>query len=226
MSKKVFIVIAAYNEENAIGKVIDNLKKNSYRNIVVVEDGGKDNTADVAEKHGAIVLRHVINRGQGAALKTGIDYALQEGADIIVTFDADGQHHADEIKNLLKPIVQEKTDVALGSRFLKKNKTLPAFRKFVLKTGVLFMRVLYGIKLTDAHNGFRALSRKAALAIDITADRMEHASEIVEEIHKKKLRYCEVPATITYSEYSLQKGQSAFNSVKIGVKLLLRKFLR
>jgi len=222
--KRIFIVIAAFNEEKSIAKVIDDLHKHGYKNLVVVDDCSRDKTSKVALKKKAIVLRHIVNRGQGAALKTGIGYALENGADYIVTFDGDRQHHANEIKNLLKPLETKKVSVALGSRFLKDNDTLPFIRRMVLKMGVLVMWILYGIKLTDSHNGFRALSRRAAELIEITSDRMEHASQIVEEINKKNISYVEVPVTITYSDYSLAKGQRSFNSIKIGLKMLFRKF--
>ncbi|MBU1201186.1 MAG: glycosyltransferase family 2 protein [Nanoarchaeota archaeon] len=224
--KKVYIVIAAYNEEKSIPRVIAGLKKHGYNNIIVVDDGSKDKTFEVASKENVFVLRHFINRGQGASLKTGIDYALLRGADFIVTFDADGQHHPEDIKALLESIEKNNVEVALGSRFLKENLSIPFIRKLVLKIGIIVTRVLYGVKLSDSHNGFRVFSRKAAKMINITSDRMEHASQIVEEIHKKKIPFVEVPVTITYSDYSKQKGQSTLNSVKIGLRMIFRKFMR
>lgn len=223
--KKVFIVIAAYNEGKSIEKVIKSLKSFNYKNVVVVDDGSADNTVSIAQKQGVFVLRHALNRGQGASLKTGIDFALLKGADFIVTFDADGQHNPSEIKNLLKPVESGICQVTLGSRFLKSDSNTPAIRKFVLKSGALFVWFFYGIKLTDSHNGFRVFSRKAAMAINITSDRMEHASQIVEEIHKLNLSFREVPVTITYSNYSKGKGQSSVNSLRIAFKMLFRKLM-
>ncbi len=223
---KIFIVIAAYNEEKSIHEVVEDLNKNGYNNIVIVDDGSKDDTYAVISRLPVHALKHFMNRGQGAALKTGIDYALRQGADYVVTFDADGQHHADEISSMLKALKKHKVDVALGSRFLKKDVKVPAFRKIMLKLGIFVTWIFYGVKLTDSHNGFRVLSRKAARMIDITSDRMEHASQIVEEIKKKKLRYVEVPVTITYTDYSMAKGQSSWNSIKIGFRMIFRKFLK
>ncbi|NQU98251.1 glycosyltransferase family 2 protein [Candidatus Woesearchaeota archaeon] len=219
----VFVVIAAYNEERSITRVIKGLKKHGYRNIVVVDDGSKDSTFEIISKSGATALQHFINRGQGASLKTGIDYALMKGADYIVTFDADGQHHPEDIERLLKPVMNGECEAALGSRFLKKDSNTPFLRRLVLKMGVLVVWILYGIKLTDSHNGFRVFSRTAAHRINITSDRMEHASQIVEEIHSRRIPYKEVPVTITYSDYSKQKGQRGWNSVKIGFRMLFRK---
>jgi len=221
---KVFVVIAAFNEEKQIAGVIKGLKKEGYENIVVVDDGSKDGTFNALKKSKVFALQHFINRGQGAALKTGIDFSLKQGAEYIVTFDADGQHRASDIERLLKPLLNKECDVVLGSRFLKKDSNTPFIRKIILKLGALVIRVMYGIKLSDSHNGFRVMSRNAAQKIEITSDRMEHASQIVEEIHKKKIKYKELPVTITYSEYSKKKGQSSWNSVKIGLRMLFRRF--
>ncbi|MFC1754022.1 glycosyltransferase family 2 protein [Thermoproteota archaeon] len=223
---KVFIVIPAYKENDSISGVVKGLHKEGYKNIIVVDDSSPDATSEKARKAGAIVLQHIINRGQGASLRTGMDYALQKGADIIVHFDADGQHNADEIKDMIKPIVSGKADIALGSRFLKKGSNVPLLKKIVLKGGVVFTFLFSGVWLTDTHNGFRAMSRKAAEKIEIKQDRMEHASEIIDQIKKKKLRYVEVPVTITYTEYSIKKGQSPFNSIRIAARLIWSRYLR
>ena len=223
---KTFIVIAAYNEEESIANVIKSLKKEGYHNIVVVDDGSKDKTYEICKKENAIALQHSINRGQGAALKTGIDYSLQNGAEIIVTFDADGQHRADEIKRLTAPIEKGEVDVALGSRFLDNKTRVPFFKKLTLKAGIVFTRIFSGIKLTDTHNGFRAFSRKAAEQIQITQDRMAHASEIIDEIARKHIKFREIPVTIVYTKYAQAKGQSIFNSIKIASKFLLHKLTR
>ena len=222
----VTIIVPAYNEEKVIGKVIEDLKNHDYKNIIVIDDGSKDKTSLIAKQHRAIVLRHIINRGQGAALKTGIEYALSEGADIIITFDADGQHIAEDIEKLIKPIKEGKADIVLGSRFLKQNSKVPLLRKVFLKGGSLIFRILYRAKLTDSHNGLRAMSRKAAKKINITSDGMEHASEIVEEIVRNKLRYTEVPVSIQYTEYSIAHGQRTSNAFKILFKMTIKRFIK
>ncbi|MBU1854169.1 MAG: glycosyltransferase family 2 protein, partial [Nanoarchaeota archaeon] len=225
IKENVFVVIAAFNEDKSIVKVISALKKFGYTNIVVVDDGSSDKTFDVVFDSGVFVLRHFINRGQGAALQTGIDFALSLGADFIVTFDADGQHHVEDIERLLKPVINGYCEVSLGSRFLKKDSNTPFIRRLVLKVGIMIVWLMYGIKLSDSHNGFRVFSRCAAQKIRITSDRMEHASQIVEDIHKKNISFREVPVTITYTNYSLQKGQSSLNSIKIGLRMILRKLI-
>ncbi len=222
-----FIVIAAYNEEHAIGAVVNGLKKAGYANILVVDDGSKDRTSDVAAQAGASVVQHVMNRGQGAALKTGIDFALAEGADIIVTFDADGQHQVSDLKHMIEPVAKGEVDVTLGSRFIAKGSNVPGMRKFWLQMGALLFRLLYGVKLTDSHNGFRVLSRHAAETIEINADRMEHASEIIDQIGRHKLSYRELPVVIKYTDYSkAHSSQGMFPAFKIFFKTITHKLLR
>jgi glycosyltransferase involved in cell wall biosynthesis len=221
----VIAVIAAYNEALAIEPVIRGLLP-QVSEVVVVDDGSKDATADVARKAGAVVLRHPINRGQGAALQSGIKLALARGAAIVVTFDADGQHVAADVPKLVAPVASGAADVALGSRFLAGSSNVPAGRRLLLKGAVLFTRLTTGLKLTDAHNGFRALSRAAAQTIRIRQDRMAHASEIVSEIRRHGLRFVEVPVTVLYTDYSRAKGQSAFGAFRVLFDLLLGKGVR
>jgi len=226
-NNNVFVVIPAYNESKMILNVVNDLRNQDYFNIVIIDDGSTDDTYKVALSSGVIVLKQVINRGQGAALKTGIDYAVLSGAKVIVTFDADGQHNSKEINNLVKPVLNNEVDVTLGSRFIgKRAKNIPFIRKIFLKGGSIIIRIFYGIKLTDSHNGFRALSRKAAKLINIKSDRMEHASEILEQIKRQGLSYKEVPVTIKYTEYSLRKGQNTLNAFNILFKMIKNKIIR
>ncbi|MEM4259894.1 MAG: glycosyltransferase family 2 protein [Candidatus Woesearchaeota archaeon] len=227
--EKVFFVIAAYNEGKSIFEVINGLKKKGYLNIIVVDDGSVDNTYSESKKAGATVLRHIINRGQGAALQTGMSYALENGADIIVHFDADNQQRIEDIPRMLEPVVSGKYDVSLGSRFLdnKNEDNIPLLRKFLLKGSVIVQNIFYGVKLTDAHNGFRVLSRNAAKKIKITMDRMAHASEIIEEIKNKNLKYKEVPVIIRYDNETLKKGHGGFRqAMKIFYNMILKKIMR
>jgi len=224
--KKIFVVMPAYNEEKKISSALRNLKNNGFDKIVVVDDGSEDKTYSLAQEEKVMALRHIINCGQGAALRTGIDYALDQGAEIIVTFDADGQHQVEDIGPLVKPILRQRADVVLGSRFLSKKSNVPWLRKMFLKGGVFSFWLLYGARVTDAHNGLRAFSRKAARKIQIQSSGMEHASEIVEEICKKRLKYQEVSVTIKYTDYSKKHGQSTLNGLNILFKMLIKNFLR
>jgi polyprenyl-phospho-N-acetylgalactosaminyl synthase len=218
---KVAIVIAAFNEGAHIGKVVQDVKAAGYKWVVVVDDGSTDQTYNIAKRNGADVLRHVINRGQGASLRTGINYAIEKGAQYVVTYDADGQFVATEIKKVLDPVVNGRRDVALGSRFLGRAVNISEGKRFVLKLGAFVTYIFSGLKLSDSHNGFRAFNRKAAKKIQITFDRMEHASEIIEEVVKHRLSYTEVPVTVIYH----RAGQHPMKSIKMGVKLVARKVL-
>ena len=226
MTMQTWIVIPAYNEENKIVEVVEELKKAGYSQIVIVDDGSEDHTYQKALSTGVTVLKHIINRGQGAALKTGLDYALEKGAQIIVTFDADGQHSPQDLASLIKPLQEGKADIVLGSRFLNKKSNTPFIRKIFLKGGALIFRIFYGVKVSDSHNGLRALSRKAAQKIKITQDGMEHASQIIEEIAKNKLKYLEIPVIIRYTDYSLKHGQKTSNAFKILLKMIIHKLTK
>lgn len=221
---KVYIIIPAFNEEKVLKNVLNDLKIH-FDNIIVVDDASDDTTAQIAEQEGCIVLHHLVNRGQGAALKTGIKFALMEKADIIVTFDADGQHRSEDIHNLVNPILNHKCDITLGSRFInpESTKKIPTFRKFLLKCAIVFTRVTANLPVTDTHNGMRAMTADAAKIISIQQDRMAHATEILEEISKHNLTFIEVPVLINYSDYSLDKGQHFGDFVKIIFKLFVHK---
>ncbi len=215
----VYVVVPAYNEAQAIGETLRALCP-LYPNVVVVDDGSSDGTSQAAKQAGATVLRHIINCGQGAALQTGIDFALLHGARYVVTFDADGQHGVADIARLLTPIVAGEYDIVLGSRFLGPPVSMPRPRRFVLRLGVLLTNLVSRVELTDAHNGLRAFSRRAAQRIDIHLDRMAHASEIIDQIRNSGLPYREVPVDVRYTEYSLRKGQPLRGALRIAVHYL------
>ena len=213
-------IIPAFNEEKRIGSSVRDAMPH-VDHVVVVDDCSRDQTHVVAQAAGAWVLRHPLNRGQGAALQTGTEFALRKlNATHLVHFDADGQMQGAEIPQQLEPLLLGKADITLGSRFLGKSLNMPNSRKITLKLGLLFTRWVSGIKLTDTHNGFRALNQKAARSIVITLDRMAHASEILDQIVVLGLRYQEVPVTIRYTEETLAKGQSSLGAIRI-----LRDFL-
>ena len=221
---KIIVVVPSYNEGAVIGGVVRELKA-MYEHVVVIDDGSTDQTREVAEREGATLLVHLINRGQGAALKTGIEYALQAGADIIVTYDSDGQHKPEDIQKLIRPIINGECEVTLGSRFIEKqtNDQVPALRRMLLRCAVVYTQLTTGLPLTDTHNGLRAFSKDAAKKIHFQQERMAHASEILEEIGRKKIPYREVPVNIFYSPYSIQKGQKFSDFVKILFKLIIYK---
>lgn len=215
-----FVVVAAYNESAVIAQTIALLAPIAA-NIVVVDDCSTDDTYCIALDAGAHVLRHPINLGQGAALQTGIDYALLRGAAYIVTFDADGQHVASDIPPMLQALKQSKADIALGSRFLGTTEGLPAKRRLLLKAAIAFTRWTGGGRFTDVHNGFRVMTRRFAESFKFKQNRMAHASEILKHITKTKTPFIEFPVTIAYTEHSLATGQRNSNSIRIILELVL-----
>ena len=221
---KVFVVLPAFNEQQKITEVVRQVRA-AVPNVVVVDDGSTDLTARQARSAGAVVLRHCVNRGQGAALQTGISYSLQAGARYVVTFDSDGQHRVEDIPRLLEPLVAGRAEVALGSRFIGRAEGIPLSRRLLLKGAVLFTRAASGARVSDAHNGLRAFSRRAAERLDLRMDRMAHASEIVDQIHAMKLVYVEIPVTIRYTQYSLAKGQRTTAAFRVLFDYLIGRIL-
>jgi glycosyltransferase involved in cell wall biosynthesis len=208
-----YVVIAAFNEGKVIRRVVGEVVAAGWP-VVVVDDGSRDDTAAAARMPGATVLRHAINLGQGAALQTGIDFAVRRGAAHIVTFDADGQHSVDDIPELIAALAT--SDIALGSRFLGKDIVgATRRRRTLLRTATLISNRLSGMKLTDAHCGLRAFRVTAAPALRITQDRMAHASELLRKIQTSGLRVQEVPVTVKYTAHSIQKGQGGFQALRI-----------
>lgn len=218
---KIFIVIPAYNEEKNIGSVVSSLKDTFPENeVVVVDDGSSDNTRKKAGDAGAVVLRHIINKGQGAALQTGNEFAIKKGAEIIVHFDGDGQHKIDDIEKLIKPILTQEAQIVLGSRFLEEKSNIPFTKRYLILKPALFVNYFFtGIKLTDAHNGLRAMTGEAAKKIKITQNAMAHNTEIISEVKRNNLKYTEVPVEIIYNEY----GQGFLGGIKILKDLVIKK---
>lgn len=215
----------AYCESEVIGGVIERIQKAGFDYIVVVSDGSPDNTAEIAEVAGAHVFRHAINRGAGAATQTAIEASLALGADVIVLIDADGQHDPDDISRLIEPILEDKADVVIGSRFLKKNE-IPAHRRLFNTIGNLVTFVLFGAWVSDSQSGFKALSRAAAERVDIRSNGYEFCSELIWTFRAENFRITEVPISVQYTARSLGKGQSLFVGVKTFFRLLLHSLMR
>ena len=213
------VVIPCFNEAQSIGRVVSGLFELGFTDVVVVDDGSTDATSEVALEAGAVVLRHSINRGQGAALQTGNDYALRIGAQAVVHFDGDGQFNPCDIAGGLTLISEGKTDVVLGSRFMDNRSRLPWTKEHLLFPLARFLNRLFtGLCLTDGQNGFRILSRAALEKIVITQDGMAHNSEIIKQINRLKLRHQEYPVEVVYHRY----GQGLGGGVTVVGNLLLR----
>lgn len=219
---KITCIIPAWNEAKNITLVINNVRSH-VDEIIVVDDCSRDETAALAAAAGATLLRHPINRGQGAALQTGNDYALKNGADIIVHFDADNQFSATEIKDMIAPIVSGQADIVFGSRFLGKEANFPSTKKYIIMPlARIFARLFLGVKLSDPQNGFRAMNRRAAESIRIVNREMAHASEIQVKAFQGGLKVAEVPITVTYHHF----GQKLSGGFKVIKDLLIHKLIR
>ncbi|MFD5215747.1 glycosyltransferase family 2 protein [Microbacterium sp. NPDC058345] len=221
-ARHAWVVMPLYNEADVIAEVITGLRA-EFPNIVCVDDGSRDGSASIAAQAGAQLVQHPVNLGQGAALQTGIDFALMHPeCDYIVTFDADGQHRVEDALAMLDAAHDQGAAVVFGSRFLD-DRTRPGWmKKVVLKTAVWVTNMTTGMRLTDAHNGLRVIRRDAAQKIDLKQDRMAHATEIVLEIGRTGLPWIEYPVELLYTDYSKAKGQSVLNSVNILVDLVVR----
>lgn len=220
--RRAWVVIPLYNEASVIAQVISDLHAN-FANVVCVDDGSSDGSAEAAADAGALLVRHPVNLGQGAALQTGLEFALAHPeCEYIVTFDADGQHRAEDAVGMLDKARTEDLAVVFGSRFLD-DRTNPGWiKRVVLKTAVWVTNMTTSLKLTDAHNGLRVIRRDAAERLDLKQDRMAHATEIVLQLGRTGLPFGEYPVELLYTDYSKAKGQSVLNSVNILVDLVVR----
>jgi len=219
----VWLVIPVFNEETVIADVLAHVLR-TFPNAVCVDDGSSDGSAARILGSGAHLLRHPINLGQGAALQTGLSYALaRPGAEYFVTFDADGQHQVEDVVTMIGVLREKEADVVLGSRFLEAAHEVPPLKKLILRLIASLSRPSRTLGLTDTHNGLRAFNRAVAEKVDITQAGMAHASELVDFLARANVKVREVPVTIKYTEYSMSKGQSLLNGVNIIFDLALRR---
>lgn len=222
MNDDVWLIIPLYNEASVIADVVRDARQ-TFPNVVCVDDGSSDDGGAAAHGAGAHLVTHPINLGQGAALQTGFDYALsQPGMRWVVTFDADGQHQTSDVTDMLDLAQRDNLDLVFGSRFLDDRTEAGTLKKIVLRLAVAYTNMTTHTRLTDAHNGLRVLSKDVVGRLNITQNRMAHASELVAQIGALNVRYAESPVHILYTDYSKAKGQSLWNSINILVELMIR----
>jgi len=218
--KDIWIIIPAYNEENIIKDVLEELLSRGFK-LVVIDDGSTDNTYNVVQTviqnnpGKGYLYHHPINRGLGATLKTGIEVCLEKNADIVVTFDADGQHNPDDILPVCQPVIDGKADVVIGTRDFN---DMPSVKKISNQLMNLITWIFYGARVKDSQSGLRAFNKKAAVALDIESREYGISSEIIREINQKELHMDEVPIETIYTDYALAKG----TNLKVGLKILVR----
>ena len=220
----VWIVIPAFNEAAVMGEVIADVRA-VFDHVVCVDDGSQDDTAAVALRAGAHLVRHPVNLGQGAAIQTGIEYARsQPGAEVFVTFDADGQHRVKDVMRMIDRLTAEDVDIVVGTRFADQgvHSEVPVLKRIVLRTAVWVSPRSRRLNLSDAHNGLRVFNRTVAGGLDIAISGMGHASEIVALVDENNWRVTEEPVEILYTDYSKSKGQPLVNGVNIVFDVFLR----
>ncbi len=224
--KDTFLVVPAYNEEKHVEKVLIDIANLGY-NIILVNDGSRDNTLNIARKvqnkypSQIHIVSHVINRGLGAALKTGMTVALKHNAKYIITFDADGQHNFEDIAKVIKPLMERKADAVIGSRIFDDMPTTKHFANDVMN---LLTHIFYGIKVKDSQSGLRAFSATAARQIDVVSAGYGVSSEFIKEIKDNHIVYDEVPITTIYTEETQHKGTNAIIGIKIMIKMIFDLF--
>lgn len=223
---KPWIVVPAYEEAKLVGHVVRELLPFAEA-VVVVDDGSSDTTKEAAASAGAIVLRHLINRGYGAALVTGTSYAMEHGAQVVVHFDADGQFDPADVPKLVAALSPGTASASFGSRFLGQALGLSWRRRLTLKLAIIFTWAVSGIKLSDAHNGLRAFTREAWEQMHFMQDAMAFSSEVVDELARLNLRPVEVPVTVRYTEYSrLSSKQGRFPVWRIVRDIFIGRIVR
>ena len=211
---KIVVGIPAYNEQKNIAAILIKLKKIS-KDIIVCDDGSKDLTAEIAEDLGAIVIHHERNLGYGAGIKSIFLKAKEIKADVLITFDADGQHRIEDINTVLEPIKNNDADIVIGSRFLEKESEIPKYRKFGIKTITNLTNSSIGEKLSDWQSGFRAYNKEVLEKINPSESGMGISTEILIKAAKKKFRIKEAPIIVSY------KGEtSSHHPVSHGVSVV------
>ena len=217
-----WVVVPLFNEVSVIADVVRSVRA-VFPQVVCVDDGSRDGSAAAARDGGAVVVQHPVNLGQGAALQTGIEYALRDpGTRYVVTFDADGQHRVEDALGMVEVLRGGQVDIVFGSRFLDERTQPSRAKRALLRAAVLYTNMTTKVRLSDAHNGLRAMNRTVAEHLDIRQNRMAHASEIIEQVGAGRFRYSEHPVHILYTDYSRAKGQSMLNSVNILTEMFFK----
>lgn len=222
---KIFVILPAYNEEKTVAKVISDVLDMGFE-IMVVDDGSSDDTYNIVnnilkKRKKGFLCKHLLNRGLGAALRTGIEASLMEDPDVLVTFDADGQHDPNDILLVSKPVIDGEADVAVGKRNFNE---MPISKKVGNQIMNLITLIFYGIKANDSQSGLRAFNRKAAETIVINARDYGVSSEIIGEIKRHDLRLMEIPIKTIYTDYSMTKGTNTYEGLRILAKLIRNLF--
>lgn len=216
----IHIFIPAFNEEQTIGKVIEAIKGCDYPHLYVVDDGSEDKTAEKAKMAGARVIRHLINRGAGAATQTAIDFAKKAGCPFMILMDGDGQHLPQDIDTLVQGMDSSHCDIVIGSRFLGDISAMPRSRKFFNRIANFLTNLFCKNHYTDSQSGFRMLNRRAIENLQLTLDEFSFCSEMLILAEQKHLKIVEVPSKTIYTQYSLSKGQGFYEGIETALNFI------
>ena len=232
-NNEILFLIRSYNEWEHLLNTIKSIKEAGFDNVLIIDDGSTDWTYEkLNERNDIIYLRHLINRGWWAALETWFEFIRRNYKKIwikyVVSFDADWQHNIEDLDNFISVFKNNQDiEVVIGSRFLKKTyKNMPFFRKIILSLWKIFTYLFSDIKISDPHNGYRMFKVSAIKKIKLTMDWFEYASELVDQISQKNIKFKEVPVNIIYTDYSLSKWQKSSNAINIALKMIWNKFLK
>lgn len=217
-----YVIIPAHNEEKNISRVIEETKKVAGGSkIVVVDDGSRDNTSGIARQHSVTVIKHAINLGKGAALRTGCAYALKKGAEAIVLMDSDGQHKPADLPRLMNAL--NGNDIVFTYRDMK-SAHMPLIKKFGNTFIDTATKLLFGITLNDTQCGYKAMTMQAYEKLALMSNDYSIESEIVAKTGKYRLRFTQVPIETVYVDR--YKGTTVFDGINIVMKLLWWKLAR
>lgn len=225
-NNEIFIVLPAFNEESTVSEIITDLANRKY-NVLVINDGSYDKTLELAQltkekfPNNVFIYSHIINRGLGAAIKTGFKAANLHNAKYVITFDADGQHDVDDLNNVIIPLINKEADVVIGSRIFE---DMPLSRNFANTAMNLITHIFYGAKVKDSQSGLRAFNNKAISLIDINSKGYDVSSEIIREIKNKNLKLTEVPITTIYTQETKNKGTDIIVGLKIIIRMIINMF--
>lgn len=222
-----WVMIPAFNEGTVIRPVLDELLA-VFPNVVVVDDGSRDNTAQEVGQTSARLVQHPMNLGAGAARQTALEFALYDTkAKYFLTFDADGQHRVEDANAMVSYMRTNDDDIVLGSRFMGADAVgMSKQKRWLLKLARVFERMQSGVNLTDSHNGLRLFRRNFAATIQLVSSDMSYASELLGLIGASGLKFCEFPVIVNYTDYSIKKGQRSINSVNIATDVVFDRILR
>ena len=218
--KDIYVIVPAFNEQNVIKDIINNLLKN-FSNVIVINDGSNDKTLEIINDLDIKILNHEINLGVGAAVQTGFDYVSNiPGAKAVITFDADGQHLVDDAVAMAKEILICDEGIIFGTRFPKHSKNIPKVKRIVLKLIAKITDLVTGVTLSDAHNGLKAYKVSTIKELELQFSSYSYESELITQVAKKKIDYKEMSTDIKYTSYSIKKGQKLLNGLLIIEDLL------